>query len=86
MDHLPVDTPAAIFGETTRDASNERATPDQVLPTSSAASELGISDLIAKYPLLAVTAAGTVALLAVVAMQKGASGGAGVPVCWTNGH
>ena len=72
MDHLAADSsPTAVFGEPAYDTVATK----QVSPSTSAASELAVSDLIAKYPLLAVTA-GAVAILAVVAMRKGtASGG-----------
>ena len=67
----------AVFGEpayaTVDTCENDRSIPDQGSPASSATSEPGVSELISKYPLLAVSAAGAVAFLAVMAMRKGSA-------------
>ena len=73
MDNLATHAPTPLFGEPAYNVPNGRV-PDE--PTSSStASELSVSELITRYPLLAVTAAGAVALLAVLAVRKNSGSG-----------
>ncbi len=66
MDNLAVHTP--VFGEPADPVSNNGPTSDQASVSSSSTS--AVSDLIARHPLLVVTAAGAVALLAIMALRK----------------
>ena len=69
MDHL-ARAPTPLFGEPAYDTvANDGGVPEES-PSSSGASELTVSELMTRYPLSAVTAAGAVALLAVMAVRK----------------
>jgi ribosomal protein L12E/L44/L45/RPP1/RPP2 len=76
MDHLTTPAvPTAIFGEPAYDTVVNPVAKDGGIsvdstPASSVATELSVSELIARYPLLAVTAAGAVGLLAVMQPAK----------------
>ena len=76
MDHLSAHAvPTAVFGEPAYDTvvnpvANDGSSSVASTPASSGAGVSSVSELIARYPLLAVTAAGAVGLLAVMAIRK----------------